>query len=204
MECRMRPDRSDTHMSREEEAKTERETRDYFDTLAPKRHTKPQRSEYSSQYHDALSNPNTQVIPEYTEFQRLENDTQKLVYNASEVTEEFVETEYYKDLDCVDKQHHTTGTGFIKMDNTKGNNFSLEPDSGTECHASCKGNPATNDWIPAAADEPQTSAASIFPICISPLVSSNRHRRIHSYSKEKLGGGMKVQIKAQLMLQCER
>lgn len=32
---------------------------------------------------------------------------QKLVCTGSEVTEEFVETDYYKDLNCIDKQHHT-------------------------------------------------------------------------------------------------
>uniref|UniRef100_A0A2P2LY96 Uncharacterized protein n=1 Tax=Rhizophora mucronata TaxID=61149 RepID=A0A2P2LY96_RHIMU len=75
---RMRPDRSDIHLSREEEAKIEEETREYFEEIAPKRHTKPQRSEYSTQYEDTLSaNSNsTTSIPEYAEFQRLENDPQ--------------------------------------------------------------------------------------------------------------------------------
>lgn len=45
-----------------------------------------------------------------------------------------------------------TGTGFIKVENDNGRSFSLDPDSDTSCHASCKGNPATNDWIPAALD----------------------------------------------------
>lgn len=31
---------------------------------------------------------------------------QKLVYDGSEVIEEFVETEYYKDLHFINKQHH--------------------------------------------------------------------------------------------------
>ncbi|KAL4297909.1 hypothetical protein GQ457_12G028240 [Hibiscus cannabinus] len=150
MECCRRPNRSDVHLSVEEEAKLEEQTREYFHDKAPKRHTKPQRSEYSSKYVDAAVDAGD--IPEYAEFQRLENDPQKIVYNGSEVREEFVETEYYKDLNCVDKQHHTTGSGFIKVDDTNGRNFSLEPDSDTSCHASCKGNPATNDWIPAASD----------------------------------------------------
>lgn len=35
------------------------------------------------------------------------------------------------------------------MDNSGGKSFSLDSDSITdELHASCKGNPATNDWIP--------------------------------------------------------
>ncbi|KAF8402714.1 hypothetical protein HHK36_010802 [Tetracentron sinense] len=151
-----RPNRSDVHLSMEEETKVEEETREYFDGLAPKRHTKPQRSEYSSHYVDALSNPdqiNTDsVTPEFAKFQHLENDPQKLVYNGCEATEEYVETEYYKDLNCINKQHHTTGTGFIMVENANGNCFSLTPDSASGCNSSCKGNPATNDWIPAAPD----------------------------------------------------
>lgn len=146
-----RPNRSDIHLSREEEGKIEAETREYFDGIIPKRHTKPQRSEYSSNYVDALSNSsNNGFIPEFSEFQRLENsDPQKLVYTAgSKVEEEYVETEYYKDLNCIDKQHHTTGTGFIKIDKTDEESYNLGSDSVTDCHASSNCNPATNDWIP--------------------------------------------------------
>ena len=140
-------------MSREEEAKIECETRDYFDGLAPKRHTKPQRSEYAAQYVDVVTGDQDEgVTPEYTQFQHLEQNSEKLVYGGNEVTDEFVETEYYKDLNGVDKQHHTTGTGFIKVDDTNGNGFNLVPESEYEHHASCKGNPATNEWIPAPAD----------------------------------------------------
>ncbi|CAB4312741.1 unnamed protein product [Prunus armeniaca] len=98
MACCGRPNRSDVHLSNEEEAEIESKTREYFDGVTPKRHTKPQRSEYtSSQYVDSLSNPNEDSeIPELVEFQRLENDT--------------------------------------------------------EC------NPATNDWIPDAADSAPTSS----------------------------------------------
>ena len=44
-----------------------------------------------------------------------------------------------------------TGTGFIKMDKPTGASFELseDPDT-TERHASSKGNPATNEWIPSA------------------------------------------------------
>ncbi|KAF5446796.1 hypothetical protein F2P56_032397 [Juglans regia] len=163
-----RPNRSDVHLPAEEEARLETKTREYFDETAPKRHTKPQRSEYSSKYVDAISsnnkNNNDDVIPELVEFQRLENDPQKLVYNGREATEEFVETEYYKDLNDVDKQHHTTGTGFIKVEKTDGKGFNLAPDSDTSYHGSCQSNPATNEWIPTfdnmvthASDKPNRS-----------------------------------------------
>ncbi|KAI4306659.1 hypothetical protein L6164_029917 [Bauhinia variegata] len=153
MEFSSRPNRSDVHSSVDEEAKIEAETREYFDGVAPKRHTKPQRSDYASQYVDALST-NDGSTPEMLQFQRLENDpqAQKLVYNGSKVAEEFVETEYYSDLNKVDKQHHTTGTGFIKVE--KGANFfHLEADHSSGCHHSCKCNPATNDWVPSPTNQ---------------------------------------------------
>lgn len=44
-----------------------------------------------------------------------------------------------------------TGTGFIKMDKAKGAPFKLSEDpNAEERHASCRGNPATNEWIPSA------------------------------------------------------
>lgn len=150
-----RPNRSDIHLSKEEEERKQEETRDYFDELAPKRHSKPQRSEHSSNYVDA--NTTSDVIPELAVFQRLENDPQKLDYsNGSQATEEFVETDYYKDLNCVGKQHYKTGTGFIKMEDNgsiNGKNYSIEPDLDIIHHASYKGNPATNDWIPSGDNE---------------------------------------------------
>lgn len=157
MESLRRPNRSDTHLSKEEEEKIEEETKEYFDGLAPKRHTKPQRSEYSTNYVDV--NNTTNIIPEYVEFRKLENDHEKIEYtnNGSQVSEEFVETDYYKDLNCVDKQHHTTGKGFIKMDDN-GKSYYIAPDSDLTHHASSKGNPATNDWIPSA-DNQETFAS---------------------------------------------
>ncbi|KAK4788920.1 hypothetical protein SAY86_020239 [Trapa natans] len=154
MECCKRPNRSDVHLSRDEEVKIQEETREYFDGIAPKRHSKPQRSEYSSSYVDALSNDGAAdgPIPELVEFRRLEDNHQKLVYSGSKVEEEFVETAYYDDLNCIDKQHHQTGTGFIKMGSAKGISYSIVPDTFVERHAPCKGNPATNDWIPSAAE----------------------------------------------------
>ncbi|KAF4372206.1 hypothetical protein F8388_002212 [Cannabis sativa] len=141
-----RPNRSDVHLSLEEEGEIEAKTRDYFDGIIPKRHTKPQRSEYSSKYVDAIDSATTtnnhSNIPEYVEFQRLENDQQeKLVYEGKKVEEEFVETDYYKDLSCVDKQHHT-------VENTSDRSYNLGADAVTCCHASSTCNPATNDWTP--------------------------------------------------------
>ncbi|XP_065878507.1 uncharacterized protein [Euphorbia lathyris] len=110
-ESERRANRSDVHLGKEEEARIEEETRDYFDELAPKRHTKPSRSEHSTKYEDALnSSSSSNSIPEFLVFQHLQSN-QKVVNEEEEGKQgggdEFVETEYYKDLNCIDKQHHT-------------------------------------------------------------------------------------------------
>lgn len=143
-----RPSRSDAHLSPVDEATRVAEVREYYDDAAPKRHTKPSRSEHSAVYADALADDSH---PELDKLQQLEAHTGKLVCEGGKAGEEFVETEYYRDLGCVGKQHHTTGTGFIKMDKPTGASFELSDDpDATERHASCKGNPATNEWIPSA------------------------------------------------------
>uniref|UniRef100_A0A0E0KBP5 Maternal effect embryo arrest 59 n=1 Tax=Oryza punctata TaxID=4537 RepID=A0A0E0KBP5_ORYPU len=145
-----RPARSDAHLSPEVEAAMEAEVREYYDEAAPKRHSKPSRSEPSAVYTDALVPDDSH--PELDRFQQLEAHTEKLVCEGGKAVDEFVETEYYKDLGCVGKQHHTTGTGFIKMDKPSADasfHLSNDPDA-SERHASCKGNPATNEWIPSA------------------------------------------------------
>lgn len=146
------PNRSDAHLSAEDEAALEAEVREYYDDAAPKRHTKPSRSEHSAVYVDALvPDVGGNSHPELDKFQELEAHTERLVYEGANVGDEFVETEYYKDLGGVGEQHHTTGTGFIKMDKAKGAPFKLSEDpNAEERHASCRGNPATNEWIPSA------------------------------------------------------
>ncbi|PAN50444.1 hypothetical protein PAHAL_9G520600 [Panicum hallii] len=159
-----RPNRSDAHLSPADEAAREAEVREYFDDAAPKRHTKPSRSEHSAVYADAIVPDSSH--PELDKFQELEAHTERLVYEGGKVGEEFVETEYYKDLGGVGKQHHTTGTGFIRMDRDKGASFKLSEDpDAAERHDSCKGNPATNEWIP--------SADSVYPASDKPSRSDS-------------------------------
>ncbi|CAA7406400.1 unnamed protein product [Spirodela intermedia] len=147
----LRPDRSDSHLSPEEEARITEEARAYFDGVTPKRHTKPQRSEYSTQYADTLGPSEGGHIPELNRLHDLEADPEKLICQGTEPAEEYAETEYYKDLNCVGKQHHTTGTGFIRVEQPHANPLNLAADDGAAGHhESCRGNPATNDWIPSA------------------------------------------------------
>ncbi|KAG1337771.1 UPF0176-like protein [Cocos nucifera] len=145
------PARSDVHLPPEEAAKIEAEARAYFQGIAPKRHSKPSRSEYSTVYSDALTPSDEDYIPEIDKLRDLQADPQKLVCDGGEVVEEYVETEYYKELNCIDKQHHTTGTGFIKVEKSNGSGIDLGPVSpASGRNVSCRGNPATNEWIPSA------------------------------------------------------
>lgn len=68
----MRPDRSDAHLAPEEEVKVEAEAREYFDSIAPKRHTKPSRSEYSAVYSDSVPPSDRDSTPELDKFRDLE------------------------------------------------------------------------------------------------------------------------------------
>jgi hypothetical protein len=72
-----RPNRSDAHLSAEDEATLEAEVRGYYDEAAPKRHTKPSRSEHSAVYADALvPDAGGNTHPELDKFQELEAHTE--------------------------------------------------------------------------------------------------------------------------------
>ena len=83
MESRGRPNRSDVHLSQEEAARIEEQTREHFDEIAPKRHAKPGRSEYSAQYVDPQSDRRHEDIPEFHKFQHLQNDPQVYIIRFS-------------------------------------------------------------------------------------------------------------------------
>ncbi|KAJ3668897.1 hypothetical protein LUZ60_010847 [Juncus effusus] len=146
-----RPDRSDQNLSPEEAARVEAEVRDYFEKVTPKHPSKPCRSEPSDYtYSDSIDSADMELIPEFDKFQQLESRSQRLMVEGGEVAEEYVATEYYNGINCIDKQHHTTGTGFIKVENANGTTFDVERVQFTTSanQPFYKSNPATNDWIP--------------------------------------------------------
>ncbi|KAF3334101.1 hypothetical protein FCM35_KLT20705 [Carex littledalei] len=157
-----RPDRSDQSLPPEEAARIEAEVRDYFETVAPKRPSKPPRSDPSDAHSYSIGSSDPDSIPELDKLRRLESDPQGLVVDGGEVAEEYVETGYYDGINCMDKQHHTTGTGFIKVEKPNGPAFDVQTISYTNCvnHACYKSNPATNDWVP--------SSETVIPISSKP------------------------------------
>ncbi|KAG8068451.1 hypothetical protein GUJ93_ZPchr0005g16131 [Zizania palustris] len=148
-----RPARSDPHLPPEEAARVEAEVRGYFDSLAPRRPAKPPRSDPSE-----AGAGGTEVeadggdLPELRRLRDLEAKPQKLVLDGGDVNgEEYVETQYYDGLNCIDKQHHTTGTGFIKVERPNGNSFNVTTVAySSDSLVHCTSNPATNDWIPSS------------------------------------------------------
>ncbi|KAK7309178.1 hypothetical protein RJT34_05709 [Clitoria ternatea] len=149
-----KPSRSDEVLDAEEQQRIANEIRAQFDALAPKRPIKPNRSEPDAHaYHPSVS---LNHIPELHKLQSLQSTSHAIVSSEgfTDPQDEFVETQYYKELASVDKQHHTTGSGFIKaVREGEEDAYDIQSSnvdgsgSGTRLGA-YKSNPATNDWVP--------------------------------------------------------
>ncbi|KAL6609877.1 hypothetical protein ACP70R_039846 [Stipagrostis hirtigluma subsp. patula] len=147
-----RPARSEPHLTPEEAARVEAEVRGYFESVAPRRPAKPPRSDPSEDAVAAADGGSD--LPELRKLRDLEAKPQKLVLDGGGDVdgEEYVETRYYDGLNCIDKQHHTTGTGFIKVERANGSSFNVSTAAGysSASFVRCKSNPATNDWVPSS------------------------------------------------------
>lgn len=154
----VKPSRSDEIIDPDQQRQITDQIRAQFESLAPKRPTKPNRSESE----DAAASPSSNhpdgnfPVPELQKLKSLQSQSQIMINETGAVVqEEFTETGYYRELDSVDKQHHTTGSGFIKVaSETSGENYDLQLPRSNENSTEgvreivYKTNPATNDWIP--------------------------------------------------------
>ncbi|KAK3412038.1 hypothetical protein EUGRSUZ_I00795 [Eucalyptus grandis] len=158
-----KPSRSDEVPDEEEQLKIANQVRAQFDSVAPKRPLKPSRSDP-----DSSSSPVDtcgsfdHAIPELDKLRSLRSQSQEGLFFAGsgsvDVQDEFVETQYYKELESIDKQHHATGSGFISPLGEGGQNggydFRCERDgfeNGRDHKPAFRSNPATNDWVPSDA-----------------------------------------------------
>ncbi|KAK9713586.1 hypothetical protein RND81_06G037500 [Saponaria officinalis] len=166
-----KPSRSDEMIEPEQQLRLAHEVGAYFESIKPKRPTKPSRSEPDPDASLTRDQAYSEPIPELQRLNDLKSQSQ-VVLSMDEgvgvVQEEFVETEYYRQLETVDKQHHTTGTGFIKIErgNEKGQNNELQRLSahgGTFAGNGIKSNPATNDWTPSSDGDDQYRCVSDKP-----------------------------------------
>ncbi|XP_047045821.1 uncharacterized protein LOC124650325 [Lolium rigidum] len=150
-----RPARSDPHLPPEEAARAEAQVRGYFDSIAPTRPAKPPRSDPSDAAAGCAEVAAAGDPPELRKLRDLEaKSPQKLVLDGGDASgEEHVETQYYHGINCIDKQHHTTGTGFIKVERSNTNTSFLGVTTvaySSNNVARRMSNPATNDWIPSS------------------------------------------------------
>ncbi|XP_055804345.1 uncharacterized protein LOC129873301 isoform X2 [Solanum dulcamara] len=149
-----KPSRSDEVLDEDQQLQIANQVKALFDAQAPKRLAKPNRSEPDSFI--PISPLEDFTIPELDNLRSLQSQGGSLFSetNLSE-QDEFVETQYYNELVSIDKQHHTTGSGFIKVANqTNGNIYNFQLNGGHENGRAkeFKTNPATNDWIPSSDD----------------------------------------------------
>ncbi|KAG5535564.1 hypothetical protein RHGRI_023360 [Rhododendron griersonianum] len=148
-----KPSRSDDVLDENEQARIANQVKAQFDAIAPKRPTKPNRSESDSTAPPAPP-----------------SDQDVIFSGANAGQDEFVETQYYKQLDSVDKEHHTTGTGFITVSSSGGGGDGGDlqllngyKNGGVREMIYFRTNPATNDWIPNIEEDDRVTYSSAKP-----------------------------------------
>ncbi|KAL2906357.1 Meiotically up-regulated gene 60 protein [Bienertia sinuspersici] len=147
-----KPSRSDEVVDPQHQVQITDKVKAQFESMAPKRPIKPNRSEPDAHAASLGHQPNNsqQPIPELQNLLSLNSTHHQVTGEEWVEQEEFVETQYYKQLESIDKQHHTTGTGFIKATKEGGENGEKYKFNGGEMKmevlSEYKSNPATNDW----------------------------------------------------------
>ncbi|KFK30356.1 hypothetical protein AALP_AA7G250800 [Arabis alpina] len=154
----LKPSRSDEIPDPDQHIKNTNQIRADFDSLAPKRTTKPTRSE-PEPLGSFSSSDTTTDNPEADKFKSLQSQTHGKILGEGDTSvtqDEFLETDYYTNLTSIDKQHHTTGTGFINVVKEDDGEEAVTVVAGVEEggeKAVYRSNPATNEWIPAAEED---------------------------------------------------
>ncbi|GAB4846938.1 hypothetical protein Ancab_025949 [Ancistrocladus abbreviatus] len=156
-----KPSRSDEVLGPDQQLKITEQVRAQIESMVPKRPIKPNRSEPDFAPPPSGTPFVDGIIPELDKFRSLQSQSQAVFSTENGmVQEDFTETQYYNLLESIDKQHHTTGTGFIKVvgegaENGSHYEFPRTADNGGERNMGFSGyrsNPATNDWIPSFDD----------------------------------------------------
>lgn len=109
----VKPSRSDEVLDADQQLEITNQVRAQFDSLAPKRPSKPNRSEsdsISTTLPTSSSIPDRDYsVPELDKLKSLQSQSQAISIDGagSLEQEEFVETQYYKELYSINKLHHT-------------------------------------------------------------------------------------------------
>ncbi|XVF59344.1 hypothetical protein PTKIN_Ptkin07bG0268000 [Pterospermum kingtungense] len=161
-----KPSRSDEVLDADQQQQITNQVRAQFDSLAPKRPTKPNRSEpdlATKTTPSYLTHAVDQTIPELDKLRSLQSQSHVKISVGGDAVlrDEFMETKYYGEMNSIDKEHHTTGSGFIRVmtEGGEGNGCNIQLENGHGAgivvnRPIFKSNPATNDWIPSV-DEDQ-------------------------------------------------
>ncbi|CAN6449738.1 unnamed protein product [Victoria cruziana] len=155
-----KPSRSDEVLPPEEQLRAAREVQTHFDSIAPKRPQKPNRSEPSETTDESPPSADSPLHdpPELEKLQMLRKESHTIFAEGRAYSmEEFVETDYYRKLNSIDKKHFTTGTGFISVvEGIDGVQLRFAEGSAAFANGAVmktRSNPATNDWIPSEDQE---------------------------------------------------
>ncbi|KAH8503302.1 hypothetical protein POPTR_007G049800v4 [Populus trichocarpa] len=165
-----KPSRSDEVLDANQQLQITNQIRAQFDSMVPKRPSKPSRSESDTTTTptSSLSEIEQDNIPELDKLRSLQSQSPNMfcpaqvlfsAEGANMVQDEFVETQYYTELDSIDKQHHTTGSGFINVvrgEEHEKNGYGIQLSSaaaGGKLVSCFRSNPATNDWTPSPEDD---------------------------------------------------
>ncbi|XP_058080890.1 uncharacterized protein LOC131229051 [Magnolia sinica] len=165
----IKPSRSDEVLDADQQLMMAHQIRAHFESMAPKRPKKPNRSEVPSLDEATVCNGNDPIsphdnIPELHRLRALLLQSHPICSEeaAPFAQNEFVETQYYTELNSIDKQHHTTGNGFIRVTENSGESWSdfllqLHEGAGEVMVArgtkNFRSNPATNEWSPRVEEE---------------------------------------------------
>ncbi|KAK8673951.1 hypothetical protein V6N13_112260 [Hibiscus sabdariffa] len=159
-----KPSRSDEVLDADQQQQITDQVRAQFDSMVPKRPTKPNRSEPDLASATSANLPSgvDQTIPELHKLRSLQSQSHVKIPEGGITVEqdEFVETEYYREMNSIGKEHHATGSGFIRVMEEGGgaNGYDIQLENGRGAGNSAnkplfKSNPATNDWIPTLGED---------------------------------------------------
>ncbi|KAK9054119.1 hypothetical protein SSX86_025196 [Deinandra increscens subsp. villosa] len=159
----VKPSRSDEIVHPDQQLQISEQVRSHFDSLLPKRPPKPNRSDPDHVASELFFDESVTAPPEIVKLRSLISQSQvrflathlKISDRNVSIEEEFVETGYYRELVSIDKEHHTTGNGFIKVAREEDGLYDLRLQDGSYGgfgDRAFKSNPATNDWIPSSGD----------------------------------------------------
>eukprot|EP00253_Pinus_taeda_P027587 PITA_27587 len=160
-----KPSRSDEVLDAQQQWQIAEQIKSHFESVAPKRRRKPNRSEGSDDHEDiegVEDDPCDDIPPEFQKYQQLKSHSGSLIVceKVESLPEEFVETDYYEDLNAVERLHHP-----LEYDGGSYFRLGYQEETGLMERIPVRSNPATNDWFPAPGDEQEmVMAVSSKPI----------------------------------------